>query len=115
MPIIIGAIAYRAGPNEKADERINSRPMTREDDGARSEHARCPKCGESYALVEGIDVTEEIWRDDLEFLAKALSTGHPSHPAAMIIRDPNGVLNRYLSFVPPSALERTEDAPIATG
>ena len=107
MLISIGAIAYRASRSNEVEERIRAWQMTHDSNGGGGlEYVSCPKCGERYILVEveGIDATKEIMQDDMEFLAKALSTVHPSHPTRMVIRDPDGVL--YRRFHPQSAATR---------
>ena len=99
MPLLIGAIAYRALPSDEVEEQIGSWQMTGDyARGARSEHVFCPRCGEPYILVEGLDARDDLVQDDMEFLAKALSTGHPLHPAYMVIRDPEGVLYRRFNL-----------------
>jgi len=107
MQITIGAIAYRASPIDEVEEPIGSWQMMRDHGrGANSKHVLCPKCGEPYILVEGMDATGEILQDDMEFLAKALSTGHPSHPARMVIRDPDGMLYKHFNIQSTAAAEK---------
>ena len=106
MPILIGAIAYGASQGDAVEKQIGSWQMARDyAGGARSQHVVCPRCGEPYILLEGTDATDELVQDDMQFLAKALSTGHPAHPARMVIRDPDGVLNRHLHLQATAAAE----------
>ena len=116
MPILIGAIAYRASPSDEVEEQIDSWEMADDyDGGASSKHVLCPKCGEPHILVEGIDATDEILQDDMEFLAKALSTGHLSHPARMVVRDPDGVLNRHFNLQSMTAAEKVNEEAVSCG
>src|SRR5688572_18599426 len=92
MSILIGAVAYRAFRGDDERQQIDCLPMTRQhSDGATSKEVSCPKCGEQYLLVEGSDASENMLQEDMEFLAKALSSGHPSHPERLLIRDPKGL------------------------
>jgi hypothetical protein len=52
----------------------------------------CPRCGTAFALVEEFGITDDMLKEDLEFLLKAISSSHPVHPEHMIIRDPAGML-----------------------
>ena len=110
MPILIGAIAYRALPSDEVEEQIGSRQMTGGyARGVSSEHLLCPRCGEAYNLVEGLDASDDVVQDDMEFLSKALSTGHPSHPARMLVRDPAGVLYRHFHLQSTAAAEKVNE------
>lgn len=102
MAVLIGAIAYRSLPVEEVDPQLRSWEMIRKHEGGQAEKpVKCPKCGEPYALIEGLDATDEILQGDLEFLAKALSSSHPFHPTRLFVRDPNGVLNRRFHLISP--------------
>lgn len=95
MAILIGAIAYRAWPTGEAERQIQSWDMIREyEHGQPAKSVCCPRCSEPYALVEGLDATDETLTEDAAFLQKALAAVHPAHPAHMFVRDPDGVLNR---------------------
>ena len=98
MPILMGAIAYQASLREKVGEQIVFRQPINYDGETNSRSVLCPKCDEPYILVEGSDATDELIQDDMEFLAKALSTIHPAHPAGMVIRDPDGLLCRHFNL-----------------
>ena len=112
MPILIGAIAYRASPSDEVEEQIDSWQVPGDyARGARSEPVLCPRCSEPYILVEGIDAGDELVQDDMEFLPKALSTGHPSHPARMVMRDPDGVLYRHFKLHSTAAAEKGREEP----
>ena len=101
MPVLSGAIAYRASLIEKVAEQIVSWQKERDyDREAGTKRVLCPKCGEPYILVEGIDTSDDLIQDDQDFLAKALSTGHPSHPTQMVIRDPDDLLSHSQFTLP---------------
>ncbi len=91
MRVLIGSIAYRSAPGLDPSEQLPSRP---------DEIAKCKKCGEAYVLIEGSDATEEMVQGDVAFLAKILSSSHPCHPPRLLIRDPDGALNRRFHPTP---------------
>jgi len=110
MPMLIGAVAYRASLRDKVEEWMDPLKTPSDHDGGVSPtHVLCPKCSEPYILVEGLDATGDILQDDMEFLAKALSTGHPLHPAHMVIRDPDGVLCRHFNLQSTAAAEKIRE------
>ena len=99
MSILIGAIAYRASTQNEVEKQISLWQMTGSDyEGIRLEQVVCPRCSEPYVLIEGKDASDELLQKDVQFLAKALSTGHPYHPVGMVIRDPSGSLTRNFSL-----------------
>jgi hypothetical protein len=56
----------------------------------------CPRCAQSYALLESSDTSHDILEEDLAFLLKALGSSHPFHPPWLLVRDPRGVLRAHL-------------------
>lgn len=86
------AVARRVSASKSAHALESSRRLTGSIEWATSTPVLCPKCGEVYHLIEESDIVEETLHDDLEFLTRALSTGHPWHPEQMIVRDPSGAL-----------------------
>jgi hypothetical protein len=93
MPILTGAIAYRALATDEVERQIRvwQKVYNRESNGT-SQEVLCPKCGTAFSLLEELDATDDVLKEDLEFLAKAIRSSHPYHPDHMIIRDPSGLL-----------------------
>lgn len=107
MAMLFGAIAYKAVLAERLEKEINSWEVVRQygnGDRARAASVECPKCGEAYALVEGVDARDETLDEDKEFLAKTLGSAHPVHPARLVIRDPDGIIGKVLDHLLGSTL-----------
>ena len=97
MVVSIGAFAYRSSLSDAFEERINQ--WQRACQAGRvlsSTKVLCPKCRESYTLVQGAGLTHEVSEDDIDFLTKALSSGHPHHSMYLIVRDLDAYLFQHL-------------------
>lgn len=98
--VLTGAIAYRTA----AAEAVETRRMRQYQERRQPTIVTCPKCGESYALVEGTDADDDTLQEDVAFLLKAISTVHPGHPSRVFVRDPKGVLHKAFQSDSPKKL-----------
>jgi len=110
--VLTGAIAYRTS----AAEAVETRRMRQYQERRQPAIVTCPKCGESYALVEGTDADDDTLQEDVAFLLKTISTVHPCHPAHVFVRDPDGVLHKVFESEAPKTLHLLSSAgPLQQG
>jgi hypothetical protein len=93
MPILTGAVAYRGLVTDEVKKQISIwQDVQGREVNIALKQVSCPRCGTAFALLEELGISDEILKEDLEFLEKAISSSHPIHPDHMIIRDPSGML-----------------------
>src|SRR5689334_22360599 len=111
MPQLVGAIACRVNPSGTLKLEMEFWELIETAaSSSSSRNVECRKCGQSYTLLEEEDVQDDLLQEDLEFLAKALSSGHPQHPERLVVRDPVGAISKAFSLgnaAQPSSVMRT--------
>jgi hypothetical protein len=96
MPILTGAIAYRGLVTDEVKRQISVWQNVHGREGSSAlKEVSCPRCGTAFSLLEELGITDDLLKEDLEFLLKAIASSHPIHPDHMIIRDPAGMLFGY--------------------